>query len=198
MRSCWSRCGTAGRRANRLPWTRVHDLPDFVFFNHEIHVNKGHRVLDLPRPRGPDAHHVRAEHAADGVVPELPSQSGEEPAADQRDLQHGVDGPSSDNPVWCAAAGEDRCAHRADGHLHHHRSERGGVNVAALHMPRSAAAPSGGERCWCGTLPPAPVSYMKFTDQDELGHFLAEHYHIRNPRELTVARFVTDERSEQR
>src|SRR5438045_2667535 len=24
-----------------LEWTRVHDLPDFVFFNHSIHVNKG-------------------------------------------------------------------------------------------------------------------------------------------------------------
>jgi len=24
-----------------IQWTRVHDLPDFVFFNHSIHVNKG-------------------------------------------------------------------------------------------------------------------------------------------------------------
>ena len=24
-----------------IPWTRVHDLPDFVYFNHSIHVNKG-------------------------------------------------------------------------------------------------------------------------------------------------------------
>ncbi len=24
-----------------LPWTRVHDLPDYVYFNHQIHVNKG-------------------------------------------------------------------------------------------------------------------------------------------------------------
>jgi hypothetical protein len=24
-----------------LAWTRVHDLPDFVFFNHSIHINKG-------------------------------------------------------------------------------------------------------------------------------------------------------------
>jgi len=24
-----------------LPWNRVNDLPDFVFFNHSIHVNKG-------------------------------------------------------------------------------------------------------------------------------------------------------------
>ena len=24
-----------------IPWTKVHDLPDFVYFNHSIHVNKG-------------------------------------------------------------------------------------------------------------------------------------------------------------
>jgi NAD-dependent SIR2 family protein deacetylase len=24
-----------------ITWTKVHDLPDFVYFNHEIHVNKG-------------------------------------------------------------------------------------------------------------------------------------------------------------
>ncbi len=24
-----------------LEWTRVHDLPDFVYFNHAIHVQKG-------------------------------------------------------------------------------------------------------------------------------------------------------------
>jgi hypothetical protein len=24
-----------------IPWIRVHDLPDYVYFNHEIHVNKG-------------------------------------------------------------------------------------------------------------------------------------------------------------
>jgi hypothetical protein len=24
-----------------ISWTRVHDLPDFVYFNHSIHVNKG-------------------------------------------------------------------------------------------------------------------------------------------------------------
>jgi hypothetical protein len=28
-------------RGERLRWNRVHDLPDFVFFNHSIHVAKG-------------------------------------------------------------------------------------------------------------------------------------------------------------
>jgi hypothetical protein len=29
------------RSGSSLQWTRVHDLPDFVYFNHSIHVNKG-------------------------------------------------------------------------------------------------------------------------------------------------------------
>ena len=29
------------RTGESSPWTRVHDLPDFVYFNHSIHVNKG-------------------------------------------------------------------------------------------------------------------------------------------------------------
>lgn len=29
------------RTGQSLEWTRVHDLPDFVYFNHSIHVSKG-------------------------------------------------------------------------------------------------------------------------------------------------------------
>jgi Cytochrome c7 and related cytochrome c len=29
------------RSGNSLVWTRVHDLPDFVYFNHSVHVKKG-------------------------------------------------------------------------------------------------------------------------------------------------------------
>jgi hypothetical protein len=29
------------RTGESLEWTRVHDLPDFVYFNHSIHINKG-------------------------------------------------------------------------------------------------------------------------------------------------------------
>ena len=34
-------------------------------------------------------------------------------------------------------------------------------------------------------LPPPQVNYVKFTDQEKLGHFLVDQYHIRNPRELS-------------
>lgn len=29
------------RSGRPIPWVRVHDLPDFAYFNHSIHVNKG-------------------------------------------------------------------------------------------------------------------------------------------------------------
>ncbi len=29
------------RDGTSIPWVRVHDLPDFVYFNHSIHVHKG-------------------------------------------------------------------------------------------------------------------------------------------------------------
>jgi hypothetical protein len=29
------------RTDKSIAWTRVHDLPDFVYFNHSIHINKG-------------------------------------------------------------------------------------------------------------------------------------------------------------
>jgi hypothetical protein len=29
------------RSGNSLIWTRANDLPDFVYFNHSIHINKG-------------------------------------------------------------------------------------------------------------------------------------------------------------
>ena len=32
---------TSFRENTPLQWTRVHDLPDFVYFNHSIHVKKG-------------------------------------------------------------------------------------------------------------------------------------------------------------
>ena len=37
-----SRAGSIQLRDEKpIEWTRVHKLPDFVFFNHSIHVNKG-------------------------------------------------------------------------------------------------------------------------------------------------------------
>jgi len=50
-------------------------LPDFVYFNHSIHVTKGVGCNDCHGPVGPDATHVPAGIAADGVVPQLPPRA---------------------------------------------------------------------------------------------------------------------------
>ena len=60
------------RTGRSIEWTRVHDLPDFVYFNHSIHVNKGvgcttcHGRVDRMPLMWQEA------VAADGVVPRLP------------------------------------------------------------------------------------------------------------------------------
>ena len=64
------------RTDESLRWHRVYNLPGFVYFDHSIHVQKGRRLLDVPRADRPDALHVPGADAADGMVPRLPSQSG--------------------------------------------------------------------------------------------------------------------------
>ncbi len=120
---------------------------------------QGHRLRKLPRPRGPDAADVRAEHAADGVVPGLPSQSGEESAAHQRDLQHGV-GEAGGRSVRCGA----RLATSKSGvptaqsvNCVTKDPARRGAEVASLQMPRGAAQGAGG-RCGGGCMLPAAPS----------------------------------------
>jgi hypothetical protein len=31
----------AGMTGHPVQWVRVHKLPDYVYFNHQIHVNRG-------------------------------------------------------------------------------------------------------------------------------------------------------------
>ena len=87
----------ASFRDNRpLEWRRVHDLPDFVYFNHSIHVNKGvgcatcHGQVDrMPLD-------VPGELASDEVVPGVPPQSGKVRQATGSGVQHGLRAPGND------------------------------------------------------------------------------------------------------
>jgi hypothetical protein len=58
-----------------------------------------------------------------------------------------------------------------------------GVEVASLQMPLGSANGMAGDVA-ASALPAAPI-YKKFTGQDELGHFLVDHYKIRTPKDLT-------------
>ena len=73
-----------------LNWIRVHDLPDFVYFNHSIHVQQGRRLRNLSWPRRSHAADVPGEVAADGVVPGLPPRSVALRAAARSDHDDGL------------------------------------------------------------------------------------------------------------
>ena len=69
------------RTGKSIAWVRVHDLPDFVYFNHSIHVNKGigcstchGRVDQMPLM-------YEGQHAVHAVVRRMPPRSGETCAA---------------------------------------------------------------------------------------------------------------------
>ena len=64
-----------------IEWVQVHKTPDYVYFNHSAHVNRGVSLRELPRPGGQDAGRLSRRVALDGVVPGLPSQSGERAAS---------------------------------------------------------------------------------------------------------------------
>ena len=58
-----------------IEWNRVHDLPDFAYFNHSIHVNQGigcQSCHGQVRSNAPDVESRIPEY---GVVPRLPPRS---------------------------------------------------------------------------------------------------------------------------
>jgi len=78
------------RTGESLQWTRVNALPDFVYFNHSIHIFKGIGLRHLSRPRGPDAADVQREHPIYELVHQLSPQSREICPAPRPGLQHDV------------------------------------------------------------------------------------------------------------
>jgi len=71
-------------RTNKsIPWNRVHNLAEFVYFDHSIHVSKGvgcstcHGRVDQMKPDPADG------HPANGLVPGVPPRTGEIPAAER-------------------------------------------------------------------------------------------------------------------
>jgi formate-dependent nitrite reductase cytochrome c552 subunit len=83
-----------------LEWTRVHDLPDFVYFNHSIHVNKGigcstchGRVDEMPLTRSVNTLYMQwcvncHRHPEENVRPksEVFNMAYETPAPDQDEI----------------------------------------------------------------------------------------------------------------
>jgi hypothetical protein len=176
-----------------IQWIKVHDLPDFVYFNHSIHVNKGigcaschGRVDEMP-----------LMYMENSLQMEWCLNCHRNPAVNLRPTAEiynmAWNGPSSQKPVWCGPTGKGG---PTAGSVSCTTTDPGaGPEVAMLQMaapqsgtsmqPRSQLSQGG----TASDVPPMsltlPASYQKFTSQIELGRYLTSQYHIRPPNELT-------------
>jgi hypothetical protein len=194
-----------------INWIRVHDLPDYVYFNHEIHVNKGigcaschGRVDEMPLMYQQNS--LQMEWCLN--CHRNPSVN-LRPTAEIYNMAWG--GPTSDKPVWCAETGKGSTTMPSGRPTAQAVScttkDPSGENpqVASLQVldvrPRS-----GGTNPGSGTdmtphaneghetvsdappaslLPQTPLAYRKFTSQHDLGLYLSGQYHIRTANELS-------------
>ena len=151
-----------------LPWIKVHDLPDYVYFSHEIHVHKGvgcaschGRVDQMP-----------LMYAQNTLQMEWCLDCHRDPAKNLRPTSEiynmAWEKPSSDRPVWCAVGDEKSGVPTAESlNCVTQEPQKAGVQMASMSLPMARGP-----------------SYQRFTSQDELGHFLVKHYKIRTPSEL--------------
>ena len=148
-----------------LVWTKVHDLPDYVYFSHEIHVNKG---------LGCASCHGRVDqmplmYAQNTLQMEWCLDCHRNPAKNLRPTSEiynmAWEKPADERPVWCAVGDEKTGVPTAQS-----------VSCVTREPDETEVASLG--------LPPMN-GYQKFTGQDELGHFLVDHYKIRTPKDLT-------------
>jgi hypothetical protein len=176
-----------------IQWIKVHDLPDYVYFNHEIHVNKGigcaschGRVDQMP-----------LMYMENTLQMEWCLNCHRNPAVNLRPTGEVYNmawaGPSTDKPVWCAPTGKG-----ASG------TGPTAQSVACTTKDPTAAAPEIAMLQAGMNLPPhtttsaglaasdgppmglmVPASYRRFTSQIDLGRYLTSQYHIRPPNELT-------------
>jgi hypothetical protein len=171
-----------------LVWTKVHDLPDFVYFNHEIHVNKGigcaschGRVDQMP-----------LMYMQNTLQMEWCLDCHRNPAKNLRPTSEiynmAWENPAEDRPVWCSVNDANPAAPTAQSVSCTAKDPgNAGPELASLNLPlHGSGAGSGGLISDVAAASmPAAASYRKFTSQDELGHFLLDHYKIRTPKDLT-------------
>jgi Cytochrome c7 and related cytochrome c len=166
-------------------WTKVHDLPDFVYFSHEIHVNKGlgcatcHGRVDM----------MPLMYAQNTLQMEWCLDCHRNPAKNLRPTSElynmAWEKPAQERPVWCAVSDVQSGVPTAQGvSCTTDNPEGAGSQVASLQLPLRGSRGLTGDVA-AVVMPVAPLSYKKFTSQDDLGHFLVERYKIRTPKELT-------------
>jgi len=170
-----------------IPWTKVHDLPDFVYFSHEIHVNKG---------IGCESCHGRVDemplmYEQNTLQMEWCLDCHRNPAKNLRPTSQiynmAWENPSEDNPVWCAASAVHSGTPTAQGvsctteDPSENAAARAALIPAALLKPVSTTTGGATALNQYSTA----VEFQKFTSQEDLGKFLVVHYNIRTPKDLT-------------
>jgi hypothetical protein len=170
-----------------LPWIKVHDLPDYVFFNHEIHVNKG---------LGCASCHGRVDqmplmYEQNTLQMEWCLNCHRNPAKNLRPTSQiynmAWEAPADDRPVWCSTTDVQLGTPTAQSANCTTKDPTGEgpqmASMAALQIPSAPANAQASDAP--GGMVPAALHYEKFTSQDQLGHFLLKQYHIRPPNELS-------------
>ena len=165
-----------------IQWTKVHDLPDYVYFSHEIHVNKG---------MGCSSCHGRVDempimYQQNTLQMEWCLNCHRNPGQNIRPTGEIYNmawkAPSELNPVWCAAADVKSGTPTAQSVNCTTSAPPGNPELASLKLMPAA---NGMATDMTTGLIPASASYTKFTSQEALGGFLVKHYNIRTPRELS-------------
>jgi hypothetical protein len=185
-----------------IQWIKVHDLPDYVYFNHSIHVNKGigcaschGRVDEMP-----------LMYMQNTLQMEWCLNCHRNPAVNLRPTSEIYNmawaGPSTDKPVWCSSvvkggptAQNVSCTTQNPSGANPEEAmlQLEGATPGGLGKPQSGTNlephPTTGEGQTVSDVPPAgilvPASYTKFTDQMALGRYLTAQYHIRGANELS-------------
>lgn len=160
-----------------IRWTKVHDLPDFVYFNHSVHVNKGigcascHGRVDL-MPLMYEQNTLQMEWCLN-----CHRNPGKNLRPTSEIYNMAWKAPSEEKPVWCSVTNAQVGVPTAQS-VHCVTENPGSTTTSAsLEMPQGSSAMAGG-----GMV--VPASYTKFTSQKALGDFLIDQYHIRPPRQL--------------
>jgi hypothetical protein len=176
-----------------IQWIKVHDLPDFVYFNHEIHVNKGigcetchGRVDEMPLMY--EQNTLQMEWCLD--CHRNPSKN-LRPTSEIYNMAW--EQPSEDHPVWCRAVSDRYGVPTAQSVSCTTMDPAGNPGAAASLEPEALLRPASLQTTGQDHAPGQPqaeseaaaFNLQKFTSQQELGHFLLGHYNIRTPKDLT-------------
>jgi hypothetical protein len=181
-----------------IQWIRVHDLPDYVYFNHEIHVNKGigcaschGRVDEMP-----------LMYEENSLQMEWCLNCHRNPAGNLRPTAEVYNmawaGPASNKPVWCTTTGKSgptsgdvSCTTTDPGPAQNPElAQAEGARPLDQSKPQSGTNLQPHPLSEPGSVSDVPViampaSYQKFTSQTDLGHYLMQQYHIRSANELS-------------